>query len=276
MTSTRPIALRPGVPPPPPTQQTLLGLDLGQRQDWTALAVVQRTVETRPAPDDDHRVPPVRPVNTYAVVQLDRIQGRSYEAIADAVVALKRRPELQGATLILDETGVGTAIADTLDARGLRPERITITGGDAVTQVGAVVPRAQARPRRHRGGAARGAPAPDRRGVAAGLGADAGARQLPGQGLGERARFLRRRRRLAGRQPRRLRASRWRWPAGGANGRGRCSVCSEAGPGAGVAPVAVRGACWGLRRRWHRRAPTAPARASAPLTPVGVRPPPPW
>lgn len=116
-----------------PAEQTLLGLDLGQRRDYTALAVIQRTIEPRPLPENPKVT---HPTACYGVVGLDRIQNQSYESIAEAVLKLKRREGLFNAKLIVDETGVGQAVCDMLDVRGLRPERITITGGDTVTRSG--------------------------------------------------------------------------------------------------------------------------------------------
>jgi len=111
----------------------VLGLDLGQRRDWTALAIVERRMEPRPLPEDPATT---RLTSTYAVPYLDRTQEKSYEAIAADMVALKREPRLADATLVIDETGVGVAVGDMLDARTLRPERVTITGGDTATSSG--------------------------------------------------------------------------------------------------------------------------------------------
>jgi hypothetical protein len=52
------------------------------------------------------------------------------------VAALLRQPVLKGATLVVDETGIGTAVTDMLTARRVATQRVTITGGTAVTRNG--------------------------------------------------------------------------------------------------------------------------------------------
>lgn len=51
--------------------------------------------------------------------------------------AVLATPPLSAATpLVIDKTGVGTAVADMFDAAGMRPWAVTITGGDAVIREG--------------------------------------------------------------------------------------------------------------------------------------------
>lgn len=115
----------------PAAPRLTVGLDLGQRRDWTALAVVERT-ETGAA--DPHGYRPVSAA--FAVRQLDRVPDQSYEAVVDRVVALLYRVELAGADLVVDETGVGAAVADMFERRRVYPKRVTITGGTEATRGG--------------------------------------------------------------------------------------------------------------------------------------------
>ncbi len=110
-----------------------VGLDLGKKRDYTAVAVLERTQEERDPLPGTH-VP--RYVNTYAVKQLDRVRQESYEDVADKTAALMRLPMLRGALLAVDETGVGGAVTDMLKARRLSPRAVTITGGDKPSQDG--------------------------------------------------------------------------------------------------------------------------------------------
>lgn len=105
---------------------TILGLDLGKRRDWTALAIAQAFAVDLPVPDDPETT---RKQIAWDIPFLDRVQNQSYELIADRVAALMARPEHRDSILVIDETGVGTAVGDMLEARGLRPHRVTITGG---------------------------------------------------------------------------------------------------------------------------------------------------
>ena len=131
----------------------VVGLDLGQAQDYTALAVLERSrwvdeplvsygamgrVETIPA-SPTALVPPASE-RRYAARHLERFPlGTGYPEIVDRVVALFARAPLTGSTLAVDQTGVGRAVVDLLcKARPrctLRP--IMITAGNAVVPDGA-------------------------------------------------------------------------------------------------------------------------------------------
>lgn len=120
-----------------------IGLDLGQ-QDFTALVVVERllvppgnlTVEGL------HRLAGrmVRPVEEYHVVHMARWPlGTAYPDIVNDVGRLTRRPPLStDGLLVVDRTGVGTAVMDMFreawrDGRlagAHQPIGVTITGGE--------------------------------------------------------------------------------------------------------------------------------------------------
>jgi hypothetical protein len=81
----------------------ILGLDLGQAQDYSALAGVVRT-PVRSEGKDFRR---------YAVVGLKRWElGTPYPAVVDDVCRLSERPEARGCPLVIDATGVGKAVVD--------------------------------------------------------------------------------------------------------------------------------------------------------------------
>lgn len=126
----------------------IAGLDLGQAADFTALAIVQivRRVEevTDPLFCDDpnsysvwrrmpHDPPPPVPrrlPDEYHVRHLQRWPRRTpYTDIAKGVARMLRQPILHGATLVVDQTGVGRPVVDILRSEGLRPVAVTITGG---------------------------------------------------------------------------------------------------------------------------------------------------
>jgi len=107
-----------------------IGLDLGQAQDYTAMAIVERFVRSRyqPQPIED---------DVYHVVHLERFPlGTSYPDIVDRVDAIMKQPQLRGhTTLVVDATGVGRPVVDMMDQRkpGWQwPVPVTITGGDEV------------------------------------------------------------------------------------------------------------------------------------------------
>lgn len=107
------------LPPPPRPPQPIIGVDVGQRNDYTAVAVLIGTT----------------------LSGLDRVRQEDYNDVAERVAGLLERPELADATVILDETGVGVAVGDLLakalraDGRGGRLQRVTITNGLKTTTV---------------------------------------------------------------------------------------------------------------------------------------------
>jgi len=110
-----------------------VGLDLGQRQDPSALAVVEW-----------HEYETTRDPVTFAwrletalsLRHLERISlGTPYPEVVERVAAVMRSPKLEGAErrhLIVDGTGVGPAVVDLLRERDLQAKLwpVTITGGD--------------------------------------------------------------------------------------------------------------------------------------------------
>jgi hypothetical protein len=116
-----------------------VGLDLGQSNDYTALAVVERTKtsETGDVPDLHLR-------------HLERYPLRTpYPEMVARVAALVEDPQLRSThldrflghrvleepELLVDATGVGRPVVDLFKERGLRYKAITITGGNTVTGV---------------------------------------------------------------------------------------------------------------------------------------------
>ena len=113
-----------------------VGLDLGQRQDPTALTAIEHA-EGDEAP--------------YHCRHAQRFElGTPYPEIVEAVRELIRRPEMKvhrrswgpkrGAliepNLVVDATGVGAPIVEMLREEGLSPIAIWITGGDSVGKDG--------------------------------------------------------------------------------------------------------------------------------------------
>ena len=99
-----------------------IGIDLGQRQDPAAIAIVQCRQDS--IEDFDHvnwrpTAAPQPPV--YAVRRLERVPlGTPYTHVADRIAALDRHPALRGrSTFIVDATGLGAPVVDMLRARRL-------------------------------------------------------------------------------------------------------------------------------------------------------------
>jgi hypothetical protein len=107
----------------------IVGLDLGQAIDFTALAVVERAWKPHPNLPD-------RLESHYSVRYLRRWPLKtSYTAVAADVAVLVRTPPLNCPAVAVDQTGVGRAVIDLLRKSELhawlRP--ILITAGHATT-----------------------------------------------------------------------------------------------------------------------------------------------
>jgi hypothetical protein len=100
-----------------------VGLDLGQANDYTALAVLEKKNDGRE--------------NIYHIRRLERTKGAPYPDIVDKVAAMLRSSPLAGnAVLIVDQTGVGAPVVDLFKKAGLKPVGILIHGGDKATREG--------------------------------------------------------------------------------------------------------------------------------------------
>jgi hypothetical protein len=119
-----------------------VGLDLGQSADYTALAVVEQVDDQSPTGRREKRL---------HLRHLERYQLRTpYPEIADTVARLMADERLMTEVrepweptsyqvrpeLVVDNTGVGRAVTDLLQSKGLRFKAVTITGGDTVHVTG--------------------------------------------------------------------------------------------------------------------------------------------
>jgi hypothetical protein len=111
-------------PEPLSTTAYILGLDLGQAQDPSALAIAER-------------FQPTRGEATYAFRHLHRWPlGTPYTAIVADVAALVTTPPLNFPVLTVDRTGVGRAVFELFEEARLAAnlQAILITAGNAVTR----------------------------------------------------------------------------------------------------------------------------------------------
>ncbi len=108
----------------------ILGVDLAQAVDWTAITILERTEKPVDGKLKMH----------YQAEYLERLaKGTPYpaqvarvKALSDALYSETQRVP----PLVVDQTGVGRPVVDMLRAADLEPAAITITGGDAVSRDG--------------------------------------------------------------------------------------------------------------------------------------------
>jgi len=102
----------------------VVGLDLGQRRDYSAAIVTERVQQLidssalgfRP-PDHAYWTDERCVVDTYHVRHIQRWPlGTPYSTVTDDTAELMRTPEFRGhAVLLYDATGVGGAVSDMLN-----------------------------------------------------------------------------------------------------------------------------------------------------------------
>lgn len=114
-----------------------LGVDLGQAADYTAVSLLQHVRE----PLDEFREDDKRGILTQKVRERFNLRGlrrfplgTSYpDQVRLVADLLARTPD---ADLAIDQTGPGAAVGDLFARHGLKPVRVTITGGAEVTKHG--------------------------------------------------------------------------------------------------------------------------------------------
>src|SRR5262249_6462691 len=144
----------PAEPSPPGTflprrSRFVVGVDLGQSVDPTAICVLEHIRGVIDCNSEWERhtgtgLIKQKKASRYHVRHLQRLTlGMSYPAIVALVKELLARSPLCGdgehvrpAETVIDQTGVGAAVADIFDAAGLRPIKVTITSGLETTPVG--------------------------------------------------------------------------------------------------------------------------------------------
>jgi hypothetical protein len=101
----------------------IIGVDLGQANDYTAVCGVERAA--------------IQP-RKFELRHLDRWRGETYPKTVERIAALVKRPELNGCAVVMDQTGVGRAVLDMLrDALpGSEIWGVTITAGTVANMSG--------------------------------------------------------------------------------------------------------------------------------------------
>jgi hypothetical protein len=113
----------------------IIGVDLGQANDFTALCVLEKWRDTTSTIEQKGFEPPTSVTTTRNIFHLRHLQrlrlGTSYVDVCSIVATmLKALPSAKLApALVVDATGVGRPVIDAMQKAGLRPIAVTITGG---------------------------------------------------------------------------------------------------------------------------------------------------
>jgi hypothetical protein len=110
----------------------ILGLDLGQSQDYSALVLIERIPPQRD--ETPMQVPVVVPSHLHVRYAHRWQLGTSYVQVAkDVATRLNRAPVNGAGKLIVDRTGIGQAVVDFLRGMGLKPVPVHVHGGSELT-----------------------------------------------------------------------------------------------------------------------------------------------
>ena len=125
----------------------VVGVDLGCMGDPTAICVlhhsrtpINKWKVTKRANADCYNVTEQEVAVLSAVVHLERVPlGTEYPVVAEHVAALLQRDPLDrvepSPDLVCDATGVGLPVVQILEAKGLKPLKVTITSGGEQTRL---------------------------------------------------------------------------------------------------------------------------------------------
>ena len=123
------------------TYKYLLGLDVGQENDYTALTLFELGTKIM-NPEDQARSgtwlrTPIRKTE-YILRHLHRYPLKmSYvDIVGDVTTMIRSDHRLrEGSVLVVDATGVGRAVVDQFNAKGIYTVSVTITGGTTVSPI---------------------------------------------------------------------------------------------------------------------------------------------
>jgi hypothetical protein len=117
-----------------------VGLDLGQMQDHSALAVVER--DEIFVGEMDHATYERPRVRRFRVRYLERLAlGTYYPTVVERVrQVVRQRPLMSRCTLVMDATGVGAPVLDLMRVAGLGCGivPVNLTGGERESQSGGI------------------------------------------------------------------------------------------------------------------------------------------
>ncbi len=116
-----------------------IGVDLGQKHDYTAIAIVEReNSRLIGQPEVYWELPPAPP--KLLLRRIERVPlGTPYPRIAERIRAITHEPALSGRCAVaIDGTGVGAPVVDMLREPGLACDltSVTITGGQRESRSG--------------------------------------------------------------------------------------------------------------------------------------------
>jgi hypothetical protein len=111
----------------------IVGVDIGQVSDFTAITVVEVVPVAAPEPSDS--VQPIRPKPLLHVSYVERFRHVQYPVLIDHVASMAAWPVMRGAVFVIDCGGVGRPIYDALRERVGSAVAVVIGSGDVVNRI---------------------------------------------------------------------------------------------------------------------------------------------
>jgi len=118
----------------PDRKEFIIGVDLGQAQDYTAISILEKIRKFNHILFDYKE--PFYHCRYLNRPKLNTPYPEIVKRVGDIYNELKQEQGGQSPALVIDSTGVGRAVFDMFKEAGLNPKGINITGGDKVTRSG--------------------------------------------------------------------------------------------------------------------------------------------
>jgi hypothetical protein len=117
-------------------QENVIGVDLGQARDYTAISILEQRQKFRTAPFQGQKEgDPFYHVTFLERIKLNTPYPEQIKRVREVFNSILKQRGIEP-TLVLDATGCGRPIYDEFKAAGFRPKGILIHGGDSVTRDG--------------------------------------------------------------------------------------------------------------------------------------------
>lgn len=116
--------------------ESVIGVDLGQSRDYTAISILEKHQKFRTAPFQGQKEgDPFYHVTFLERVKLGTPYPEQIKRVREIFNSVVKQRGIEP-TLVLDATGCGRPIYDEFKQSGFRPKGILIHGGDSVTRDG--------------------------------------------------------------------------------------------------------------------------------------------
>ena len=116
-------------------ERFIIGVDLGQSSDYTAISVLERVPRFKEDKSAPINYPAPIITCEYHLRWLERIRHKSYVEVVEEIRRITLHEEvLEESVMLVDSTGVGRGVLDIMIQERMRPIGITIHAGHRVSE----------------------------------------------------------------------------------------------------------------------------------------------